>query len=93
MIVTLLPWQLELPLLSLRCSLITLYFSLITYLANIFFPIRYKYENNRVIDTSSPDVSSPLQYQLYGNGTMGVDASSKGTQNQLLERQVIFLFV
>ncbi|KAK1562133.1 hypothetical protein Q3G72_006842 [Acer saccharum] len=49
--------------------------------------LRYKYENNTVMDVSSPDVSSSLNYQLYGNGKIGVDASSKGTQNQLLERQ------
>ncbi|KAH7851024.1 hypothetical protein Vadar_006226 [Vaccinium darrowii] len=49
--------------------------------------LRYKYENNRVMDTSSPDVSSPLHYQLYGNGKIGVDVPSKGSQNQLLERQ------
>ncbi|XP_023771437.1 AUGMIN subunit 5 [Lactuca sativa] len=44
--------------------------------------LRYKYENNRVMD-ASPDASSPLQLQLYGNGNI----ASKGTQNQLLERQ------
>ncbi|CAK9175796.1 unnamed protein product [Ilex paraguariensis] len=51
--------------------------------------LRYKYENNRVMDASSPDVSSPLQYQLYGNGKIGSDLPSRGTQNQnqLLERQ------
>ncbi|XP_058179347.1 AUGMIN subunit 5 [Rhododendron vialii] len=49
--------------------------------------LRYKYENNRVMDASSSDVSSPLQYQLYGNGKIGVDVPSKGSQNQLLERQ------
>ncbi|GFY82912.1 hypothetical protein Acr_02g0011520 [Actinidia rufa] len=49
--------------------------------------LRYEYENNRVMDISSPDVSSPLQYQLYGNGNIGSDVPSKGTQNQLLERQ------
>ncbi|KAL5776726.1 hypothetical protein ACOSP7_009652 [Xanthoceras sorbifolium] len=49
--------------------------------------LRYKYENNTVMDVSSPDVSSSLNYQLYGNGKVGVDASSKGAQNQLLERQ------
>ncbi|KAK9272663.1 hypothetical protein L1049_003039 [Liquidambar formosana] len=49
--------------------------------------LRYKYENNRVMDVSSPDVSSPLQYQLYGNGKIGIDVPSRGTQNQLLERQ------
>ncbi|KAL7232159.1 hypothetical protein ACSBR2_010221 [Camellia fascicularis] len=49
--------------------------------------LRYKYENNRVMDVSSPDVSSPLQYHLYGNGKIGLDVPSKGTQNQLLERQ------
>ncbi|KAK6913400.1 HAUS augmin-like complex subunit 5 [Dillenia turbinata] len=49
--------------------------------------LRYKYENNRVMDASSPNVSSPLQYQLYGHGKMGMDVPSRGTQNQLLERQ------
>ncbi|OMP03704.1 hypothetical protein COLO4_10252 [Corchorus olitorius] len=49
--------------------------------------LRYKYENNTVMDVSSPDVSSPLNYQLYGNGKIGKDVSSRGTQNQLLERQ------
>lgn len=56
----------------------------------LIFSIRYKYENNRVMDTSS-DVSSPLQYHLYGNGKIGVDVPSRGTQNQLLERQVFFI--
>ncbi|MCZ8632031.1 MAG: hypothetical protein N7Q72_02075, partial [Spiroplasma sp. Tabriz.8] len=41
----------------------------------------------------SSDASSLLHYPIYGNGTTRVDASSKGTQNKLLERQVIFLFV
>ncbi|KAI4352369.1 hypothetical protein L6164_006629 [Bauhinia variegata] len=49
--------------------------------------LRYKYENNRVMDVSSPDGSSPLQYQLYGNGKIGVDVPSEGSENQLLERQ------
>lgn len=49
--------------------------------------LRYKYENNRVMHDSSPDVNSPLPFQLYGNGKIGVDMPSKGTQNQLLERQ------
>lgn len=49
--------------------------------------LRYKYENNRVMDASSSDISSPLQYQLYGNGNIGGDAPLRGTQNQLLERQ------
>ncbi|KAJ4833097.1 AUGMIN subunit 5 [Turnera subulata] len=49
--------------------------------------LRYKYENNRVMDVSSPDASSPLHYQLYGNGKIGTDLPSRGTQNQLLERQ------
>ncbi|KAG2710897.1 hypothetical protein I3760_04G050800 [Carya illinoinensis] len=39
------------------------------------------------MDTSSTDVNSPLHYQLYGNGTIGGDVHSRGTQNQLLERQ------
>ncbi|KDP24304.1 hypothetical protein JCGZ_25600 [Jatropha curcas] len=49
--------------------------------------LRYKYENNRVMDISSSDVSSPLNYQLYGYGKIAADVPSKGTQNQLLERQ------
>ncbi|KAK3011643.1 hypothetical protein RJ639_011317 [Escallonia herrerae] len=49
--------------------------------------LRYKYENNRVMDASSSDVSSPLQSQLYGNGKIGVNMPSRGSQNQLLERQ------
>ncbi|CDP02345.1 unnamed protein product [Coffea canephora] len=48
--------------------------------------LRYKYENDRVMETSS-DVNSPFQYQFYGNGKLGVDAPSRGSQNQLLERQ------
>ncbi|KAJ1435391.1 HAUS augmin-like complex subunit 5 [Sesbania bispinosa] len=49
--------------------------------------LRYKYENNIVMDVSSSDGSSPLQYQLYGSGKLGVDMPSGGSQNQLLERQ------
>ncbi|KAL3643854.1 AUGMIN subunit 5 [Castilleja foliolosa] len=49
--------------------------------------LRYKYENNTLIEASSTDISSPLQYRLYGNGKLGSDAPSKGTENQLLERQ------
>ncbi|XP_010257953.1 PREDICTED: AUGMIN subunit 5 [Nelumbo nucifera] len=49
--------------------------------------LRYKYENNRVTDAASPDVSSPLQYQLYDHGKMGIDVSLKGPHSQLLERQ------
>ena len=60
-------------------------------LFNIF--IRYKYENNRVMDVSSPDVSSPLNYQLFGNGNIGMEVPSRGTQNQLLERQVFPSFL
>ncbi|TYI20057.1 hypothetical protein ES332_A07G208300v1 [Gossypium tomentosum] len=48
--------------------------------------LRYKYENNRVMDVSSPDVSSPLN-QLSGNEKIGMDVPSRGMQNQLLERQ------
>ncbi|GJR94328.1 hypothetical protein Tco_0266502 [Tanacetum coccineum] len=47
--------------------------------------IRYKYKNNRVMHDSSPDVNSPLPFQLYRNSR--VDMASKETQNQLLERQ------
>lgn len=56
------------------------------------FFVRYKYENNTVMDVSSSDATSPLNYQFYGNGKIGVDAPSRGTQNQLLERQVLFFF-
>ncbi|KAJ8635456.1 hypothetical protein MRB53_009723 [Persea americana] len=49
--------------------------------------LRYKFENNRVTDAASPDVSSSLHYQANGNGKIGFDISSKGTHNQLLERQ------
>ncbi|XP_051141120.1 AUGMIN subunit 5 [Andrographis paniculata] len=49
--------------------------------------LRYKYENNTVIEASSPDVSSPLQYHLYGYGKQGTDAAARGTEYQLLERQ------
>ncbi|XP_074285039.1 AUGMIN subunit 5 [Silene latifolia] len=49
--------------------------------------LRYKYENNRVLDVSSPDGTAPLHYQLYGNGKVGADLPSKGSENQLLERQ------
>ncbi|KAG5010247.1 hypothetical protein JHK87_018762 [Glycine soja] len=48
--------------------------------------IGYKYENNIVMDVSSSDGSSPLQYQLYGNGKIGVDVPPGGSQNQLLDR-------
>ncbi|KAA8547877.1 hypothetical protein F0562_004306 [Nyssa sinensis] len=48
--------------------------------------LRYKYENDRVMD-ASPEVRSPLQYQNDGNGKIGIDVPSRGTQNQLLERQ------
>ncbi|XP_043698987.1 AUGMIN subunit 5-like [Telopea speciosissima] len=49
--------------------------------------LRYKFENNRVTDASSPDANLPLQYQLYDHGKMGSDISTKGTHSQLLERQ------
>ncbi|KAK7394363.1 hypothetical protein VNO78_14888 [Psophocarpus tetragonolobus] len=49
--------------------------------------LRYKYENNIIMDVSSSDGSSPLQYQLYGNGKIGVDVPPGGSQNQLLDRQ------
>ncbi|KAL0343761.1 UNVERIFIED_CONTAM: AUGMIN subunit [Sesamum angustifolium] len=49
--------------------------------------LRYKYENNTVIEASSPDVSSPLQYHLCGYGKPGGHAPAKGTEYQLLERQ------
>ncbi|KAL5986693.1 hypothetical protein ACLOJK_015026 [Asimina triloba] len=49
--------------------------------------LRYKYENNRVTDVASPDISSNLPYHVYGNGKIGMHASTKGTHDQLLERQ------
>ncbi|XP_068638435.1 AUGMIN subunit 5-like isoform X2 [Aristolochia californica] len=48
---------------------------------------RLRYENNRVTDVASPDVSSSLQYLIYGGGKIGADVPTKGTYNQLLERQ------
>jgi hypothetical protein len=33
--------------------------------------LRYKYENEQVIDDASTDASSPLPYQVYGNGKTG----------------------
>ncbi|KAL2241604.1 UNVERIFIED_CONTAM: AUGMIN subunit 5, partial [Sesamum indicum] len=48
---------------------------------------KYKYENNTVIEASSPDVSSPLQYHLCGYGKPGGDTPARGTEYQLLERQ------
>ncbi|KAL0450424.1 UNVERIFIED_CONTAM: AUGMIN subunit [Sesamum latifolium] len=55
--------------------------------AIISYTQRYKYENNTVIEASSPDVSSPLQYHLCGYGKPGCDAPARGTEYQLLERQ------
>ncbi|KAJ4811024.1 AUGMIN subunit 5 [Rhynchospora pubera] len=49
--------------------------------------LRYKYENDQVIDAATTDASSPLPYQLYGNGKGGSELSTKGTFDQLLERQ------
>ncbi|KAI5665765.1 hypothetical protein M9H77_15618 [Catharanthus roseus] len=49
--------------------------------------LRYKYENDRVMDVSSTEISSPLQYQLYGTGKIGAEMPSRASQNQLLERQ------
>ncbi|KAL2552188.1 hypothetical protein Fot_05807 [Forsythia ovata] len=49
--------------------------------------LRYKYDNNAISEASSPDISSPLHHQLYGNGKIGVDSPSRGSENQLLERQ------
>ncbi|MBA0605488.1 hypothetical protein Godav_018058, partial [Gossypium davidsonii] len=48
--------------------------------------VRADAEALRVMDVSSPDVSSPLN-QLYGNEKIGMDVPSRGMQNQLLERQ------
>nr|CAB3456978.1 unnamed protein product [Digitaria exilis] len=49
--------------------------------------LRYKYENEQVIDAASTDASSPLPYQVYGNGKTGSQLSTRGTYDQLLERQ------
>ncbi|KAF0915528.1 hypothetical protein E2562_036681 [Oryza meyeriana var. granulata] len=49
--------------------------------------LRYKYENEQVIDAASTDASSPLPYQVYGNGKSGSELSTRGTYDQLLERQ------
>ncbi|XP_072980207.1 AUGMIN subunit 5 isoform X1 [Typha angustifolia] len=49
--------------------------------------LRYRYENDRVVDAASADASSPLPYQVYGTEKTGSDISTKGTYNQLLERQ------
>ncbi|XP_031489847.1 AUGMIN subunit 5 [Nymphaea colorata] len=49
--------------------------------------LRYKYENNGVMDAGSPDSVSRLHYQVYGSGKLGMDVSAKSTSNQLLERQ------
>ncbi|KAL1558941.1 AUGMIN subunit 5 [Salvia divinorum] len=49
--------------------------------------LRYKYENDTIVEASSTDIGSPLQYHLYSNGKLGGDAPSRGTENQLLERQ------
>lgn len=49
--------------------------------------LRFKYENDRVMDAASTDVSSPLQYQLCGTEKAGTEMPSRGSQNQLLERQ------
>ncbi|XP_042058471.1 AUGMIN subunit 5-like [Salvia splendens] len=49
--------------------------------------LRYKYENDTIVEASSADIGSPLQYHLYSNGKLGGDAPSRGTENQLLERQ------
>jgi hypothetical protein len=51
--------------------------------------LRYKYENEQVIDAASTDASSPLPYQVYGNGKTGSQLSTRGTYDQLLERQVV----
>ncbi|XP_041991275.1 AUGMIN subunit 5-like isoform X2 [Salvia splendens] len=49
--------------------------------------LRYKYENDTIVEASSTDIGSPLQHHLYSNGKLGGDAPSRGTENQLLERQ------
>lgn len=49
--------------------------------------LRYKYENDMVLDAASPDSSSPLPYQVYGNSKVGTEIPTKGTYDQLLERQ------
>ncbi|KAJ0732308.1 putative HAUS augmin-like complex subunit 5 [Helianthus annuus] len=50
--------------------------------------LRYKYENNRLID-ASPDLGSQFPLQLYGNGNNGLDMPSKGTQYQPHVKQFV----
>lgn len=42
-----------------------------------------------VLDAASPDSSSPLPYQVYGNSKIGTEIPTKATYDQLLERQVL----
>lgn len=68
---------------------LSFHYFLVTFeFAHFVYVLRYKYENDRVMDVSSTEISSPLQYQLYGTGKIGVEMPSRGSQNQLLERQV-----
>ncbi|CAA6660220.1 unnamed protein product [Spirodela intermedia] len=51
--------------------------------------LRFKYENDRIVDVASLDASSHLEYQVYANGKSESDFSSKGIWSQLLERELI----
>jgi hypothetical protein len=42
------------------------------------------------MDVSSTDTNSSLHHQLYGYGMIATDMTYRGSQNQLLERQVFF---
>ncbi|KAG2278729.1 hypothetical protein Bca52824_061284 [Brassica carinata] len=48
--------------------------------------LRYKSENNRVMEISSSDVSSPLSYQFNGNGKIARGYSFKGSNNQCVKQ-------
>lgn len=57
-----------------------------------FFPHRFKYENDRIVDVASLDANSQLKYQVYANGKSESDFSTKGIWTQLLEREVCQIF-
>ncbi|XP_078434794.1 HAUS augmin-like complex subunit isoform X2 [Wolffia australiana] len=49
--------------------------------------LRFKYEDDRIVDVTSPDSSSQLKYQVYGSGKLESDFSTKGIWNQLLDKE------
>eukprot|EP00252_Welwitschia_mirabilis_P020836 TRINITY_DN5196_c0_g1_i1.p1 TRINITY_DN5196_c0_g1~~TRINITY_DN5196_c0_g1_i1.p1 ORF type:complete len:683 (-),score=164.85 TRINITY_DN5196_c0_g1_i1:20-2068(-) len=48
--------------------------------------LRYKYENNRIMDASSPDGNS-YACRSNGNNKLGAEVCNKGTHKQISERQ------